>query len=103
MYSFYCERAHDMIKLYGRESAQGGPKMKKIAITGNIAAGKSQVEEILTNYYPVYDADKIAHSVLNEITEFYGYDVFTNGKIDRKKLGPLVFQNPEIRQKLENI
>lgn len=76
----------------------------KIAITGNIASGKSQAEKFLENLgYPVYDSDKIAHDVLNEITDFYGYDVFTEGKIDRKKLGSLVFSNPDLRQKLENI
>ena len=79
--------------------------MLKIAITGNIASGKSQVEKILAEKYhfPVYDADKIAHIKLNEINDFYGYNVFTDGKIDRKKLGELVFKNPELKRKLENI
>ena len=77
--------------------------MKKIAITGNIASGKSQVENILKKYYPVYDTDKIAHEILNNIEEFFGYDVFTNGKIDRKKLGKLVFSNNDLKNKLEEI
>ncbi len=76
----------------------------KIAITGNIASGKSQVENILKNSgLPVYDSDSIAHDVLDNITDFYGYDVFTDGKIDRKKLGSLVFHNPVLRKKLEDI
>ena len=76
----------------------------KIAITGNIASGKSQVENILRDLgYYVYDSDKIAHAVLDSITDFYGYDVFTEGKIDRKKLGQLVFSNPDLRQKLEKL
>ena len=74
----------------------------KVAVTGNIAAGKSQVEKVLENLgYPVYDSDKIAHSILDSITDFYGYDVFTAGKIDRKKLGELVFSNSHLKQKLE--
>ena len=77
--------------------------MQKIAITGNIASGKSQVEKIFAQNYPVYDTDKIAHKILDSLTEFYGYDVFTDGKIDRKKLGKLVFSNPDIKKKLENI
>lgn len=77
--------------------------MLKIAITGNIASGKSQVERYLAEIYPVYDTDKIAHKVLDEIKDFYGYDVFTSGKIDRKKLGKLVFSNPELKKKLEMI
>lgn len=61
--------------------------MLKIAITGNIAAGKSQVEKIISEKYSVYDADKIAHQIL--------------GNVDRKKLGEKVFSNPTERKKLE--
>lgn len=78
--------------------------VKKIAISGNIASGKSQVEKILLDLgFNVYDSDKIAHDVLNDITEFYNYDVFTEGKIDRKKLGAIVFSNPDIKLKLEKL
>ena len=77
--------------------------MLKIAITGNIASGKSQVEKILAVEFPVYDTDKIAHEILNSLDDFYGNDVFTNGKIDRKKLGVLVFSNPDLKKKLEDI
>ena len=76
--------------------------MLKYAITGNIASGKSQVEILLAKKgYVVYDADSIAHEILDTITDFYGYDVFTNGKIDRKKLGELVFKNNDLKTKLE--
>ena len=77
--------------------------LRKIAITGNIASGKSQVEKMLSERFPVYDTDIIAHEILDEIKYFYGYDVFTDYKIDRKKLGELVFKDSEIRKKLENI
>ena len=77
--------------------------MLKAAITGNIASGKSQVEKIISEKYPVYDADKIAHKILENQKDFYGYDVFTDGKIDRKKLGELVFSNPDLKKKLEEI
>lgn len=61
--------------------------MLKVAITGNIAAGKSQVEAILAKEFPVYDADKIAHKFL--------------GDVDRKALGEKVFKDPKARKKLE--
>lgn len=61
--------------------------MLKIAITGNIAAGKSEVEKILAENFPVYDADKIVHEIL--------------GNVDRKALGEKVFNDPEARKKLE--
>ena len=76
----------------------------RVAITGNIASGKSQVEDVIIQQgYAVYDSDKLAHDALNKITDFYGFDVFTNGKIDRKKLGNLVFSNTDLRKKLEQI
>ncbi len=77
--------------------------MLKAAITGNIASGKSQIERLISEKYPVYDTDKIAHKILDNLKEFYGYDVFINGKIDRKKLGELVFSNPDLKKKLEEI
>lgn len=77
--------------------------MLKIAITGNIASGKSQVEKLIAKKYPVFDTDKIAHEILDNLKDFEGYDVFTEGKIDRKKLGKLVFSNPNIKKKLEDL
>jgi dephospho-CoA kinase len=82
--------------------------MLKIAITGNIASGKSAVEEIIIKHgYKVFDTDKIAHKILEESTEvldeFNGFDITTNGKIDRKKLGAIVFADNEKLKKLENI
>lgn len=77
--------------------------MLRVAITGNIASGKSQVEKYIAQEYPVYDADKLAHEVLDNIKDFYGLDVFTDGKIDRQKLAKLVFDNPDIKFKLEQL
>ena len=62
--------------------------MKKIAITGNIASGKSEVEKIIAQYFPVYDADKIAHKFL--------------GNVDRRALGEKVFSDPVARKQLED-
>ena len=62
--------------------------MLKIAITGNIASGKSEVEKIIAQDFPVFDADKIAHKFL--------------GNVDRRALGEKVFSDPVARKKLEN-
>jgi len=61
--------------------------MLKIAITGNIASGKSEVEKLITDKFPVYDADKIAHKFL--------------GNVDRRALGAKVFADPAARKELE--
>ena len=82
--------------------------MTKFAITGNIAAGKSLVESILKEKgFEVYDTDKFAHQILENSAEvkeaFKDYDIISEGKICRKKLGTLVFNNHELKTKLEQI
>ena len=87
--------------------------MIKIAVTGNIASGKSEAEKILSELgYPVIDTDKITHfllensdDVINEIKKlFSGYDIFDeNNGISRKKLGKVVFSDHALLKKLENI
>ena len=72
--------------------------MIKIAITGNIASGKSAVEKLLSaKGFTVYDTDKIAHEILENSNEvrlaFKDFDILTNDKIDRKKGGlSLIFK-----------
>ncbi len=82
--------------------------MIKYAIVGNIASGKSTVEKLLQDKgYIVADSDIFAHDLLNNnqdvVNAFKDYDIFENNKISRKKLGTIVFKNPELRKKLENI
>lgn len=83
--------------------------MIKYALVGNIASGKSTVEEIIKqNNYPVLDTDKVCHRLLTETEQiketFKEYNVFLqNGEISREKLGQLVFNNTEEKKKLENI
>ena len=82
--------------------------MIKYAITGNIASGKSAVEEILKNAGEiVIDTDKISHELLNEnkevIEAFKNYDILSEGKISREKLGKIVFADKNLKKALEDI
>lgn len=83
--------------------------MKKIAIAGNIASGKTQVENYLVSKgFSVFDSDKISHDLLNEakikqeITEYFP-STNINNKIDRKLLGNIVFNDQQKRISLERI
>lgn len=83
--------------------------MISIAIVGNIASGKSTVENVLRKKgYKVFDSDIIAHEVLEDLSEkileaFKDYDISENGRISRQKLGALVFDDKNLKEKLENI
>ena len=78
-------------------------------ITGSIASGKSTVVNLLKERgFSVIDADVIAHEQLEickgEIVREFGEQILDEaGKIDRKKLGAIVFREPEKLKNLEQI
>ena len=82
-----------------------------IAITGSVACGKSTVTKYLKEKgYNIIDADKIGHSVLDNecvianIVKTFGESITTfDNKIDRKKLGKIVFNDEEKIKKLNSI
>ncbi len=86
--------------------------MLKVGLTGSIAVGKSFVVAVLKELgCTVFDADRIAHSVMEpqqpayeDIVRDFGADVLAaNGAIDRAKLGVVVFADASRRQRLNEI
>jgi dephospho-CoA kinase len=77
-----------------------------IALTGGIATGKSTVASLLAlNGMRVIDADKISHQILDEhsswVDETFGKEYTNAGKVDRAKLGTLIFSDPASKKTLE--
>lgn len=82
-----------------------------IGITGTIGSGKSTVGSILEELgVPVIDTDTITHNIQNSekvrraVVERFGKNILSDdgtGKIDRKKLGALVFKDPVAKRDLE--
>ena len=77
-----------------------------VALTGGIGTGKSSATMLLSLYgFRFIDADKITHRVLDEnlegITDLFGTEYVAGGKVDRGKLGKLVFADKVKRQDLE--
>jgi len=86
--------------------------MRVIGLTGGIGSGKSTVSQFLAELgATIIDVDKIWHEALKPDTEIwrkivaaFGTEVVKpNGEIDRKKLGEIVFANPEALARLNNI
>ena len=84
--------------------------MIKVAITGGIACGKSVLlDHLILSNYVVYSSDSIAHDVLRcegkeEVIHYFGRDILnSNGEVDRKALGKIVFNDLEKLNMLNNI
>lgn len=86
--------------------------MKIIGVTGGIGSGKSTVSRILRDLgAKIVSADKIARDIVHkgekallEIVEHFGDEILTsNGELDRKKLGTIVFGNNEKLEVLNSI
>lgn len=86
--------------------------MRKVALTGGIATGKSYVlERFRRRGVPCLDADELAHGamvaggeVTSAIAQRFGPHVLDElGAVDRRVLGPIVFADPEARRDLERL
>lgn len=83
-----------------------------IGLTGGIATGKSTVAKMLKELgATIIDADKVAREVvepheptLKKIVERFGADiVHHDGRLNREKLGSIVFQDGQARSDLNHI
>ncbi len=86
--------------------------MRVVGLTGGIASGKSTFAAALrARGVAVVDADALAKAAvapgtaaLAEIARTFGPDVLgPDGALDRKRMGALVFSDPDARRRLEGI
>ena len=86
-------------------------KLKKIAITGGVASGKSTVCQLFQKLGAyVVSADAIAHELLDpntdlgrQILSMLGKGVLQNGKFSRRLVAEKVFRDPKKLHELEQI
>ena len=83
-----------------------------IGLTGNIASGKSAVSKFLKKLgADIVDLDQLAkkiqsqnvNDIIDKMEEVFGKEIVSNGKVNRKKLGSIVFSDKEKLNKLNEI
>ena len=83
-----------------------------IGLTGGIGTGKTQVSNILVELgASIVNADLLGHEIYKphtdgwqEVVKAFGEDVLTpDGEVDRRKLGAIVFSDPEALKQLNSI
>jgi dephospho-CoA kinase len=86
--------------------------MKIIGLTGGIASGKSTVSSVFKELGAIIlDADQIARKVVEphqpawkDIVQFFGPEVINQDQsLNRKKLGEIVFKNPDALKDLNRL
>lgn len=85
--------------------------MRVIGLTGGIGCGKSLAAQYFAELGAlVIDADQLARSAIergsqgfDEVVSFFGDSILTNGEIDRRALGELIFKDSEAKKRLESI
>jgi len=86
--------------------------MRVIGLTGGIGSGKSTVAHFLTEFGAVIiDADKVGHEALlpgspvsREVVAAFGKEILlSNGSINRRELGRMVFSSSECVAKHDRI
>jgi dephospho-CoA kinase len=85
-------------------------KIRYLGLTGGISCGKSTVAKFFEKLGAyIIDADEISRAVMKkggsayaDVVNFFGDKILdNNGEIDRRKLREFVFQNSDLKNKLE--
>lgn len=82
---------------------------KEVGLTGAVASGKSEVAALLRKHgIPVFDLDDLGRSLLDvkpdlvsSIAEIAGPHVFSEGKLDRRRLRESIFADKTLKKKIE--
>ena len=86
-------------------------KLRKIAVTGGVASGKSTVCQLFQELGAyVVNADAIVHGLLDphtdlgqQILRVLGSEIVQNGTINRRIVAEKIFRNPLLLQEVEQI
>jgi dephospho-CoA kinase len=82
--------------------------MLKVGLTGGIGSGKTYVSEIFNHLgIPVYKADNEVHKLFEKNSkiiqlykEWFGEDIYQDGKLNKKKVAVILFQNDNLLKQI---
>ena len=81
-----------------------------VGLTGGIGAGKSEALAAFERRgIPVLSTDKVAHDILDDeqvrdaLVERWGEEIAPNGRVDRDRVGEIVFENRDELTWLESV
>ena len=78
-----------------------------IGLTGKSCSGKDYVSRMFGDDFVVIDEDTLGHVALDsnkeKLVAAFGESIITDGRVDRKKLGPIVFSDKAKLEKLNSI
>lgn len=87
-------------------------RLLRVGLTGGIGSGKTTVRNFFDGLgAPTIDADEISHRItkpgqaaFDEVVALFGEESLDEtGNLDRKRLRALIFDEPDLKQKLEAI
>jgi len=82
-----------------------------VGITGGSGCGKSHLSSLLRSRgIPVIDCDIVSREIMakdtpctKEVIDFFGEEIATDGEVNRRELGKIVFSDPQKLLKLNEI
>ncbi|QEN05704.1 dephospho-CoA kinase [Thiospirochaeta perfilievii] len=79
-----------------------------IALSGKCCSGKNYISSIFESRgFKIIDVDILAGEIFskldNQILKIFGNTVLVNGRVDKKRVGDLLFKDKEKREELEGI
>ena len=85
--------------------------MRRIGLTGGIGTGKTYIANIFESLgVPIFNADieskkliSTSNSLINDIIQEFGDNIYVKGQLDKKKLSQIVFTDIKKLERLNNL
>ncbi len=84
---------------------------RMVALTGGIGSGKTFISKIFEEHgIPVFNSDNCAKwvmisepKIIHELSSVFGSDIYIDGKLNKERMGNIIFFEPEKKEYLEEL